>query len=91
MSRSTMLAIVLSAVLLASLAAGPALAQKNQFNTITEGEIFYSAGHYLENEPIPTGYDAFGYNYQGHMFRGSYANAYLGREGFPPYEGDDDA
>jgi hypothetical protein len=25
------------------------------------------------------------------MFNGSYANVYLGRAGFPPYEGDDDA
>lgn len=35
------------------------------------------------------GFDPFGYNYQAHLFNGYYANAYLGRDGFPPYEGDD--
>jgi len=44
---------------------------KNDYKTITEGEIFYSAGHYLAGQPIPTGFDPFGYNYQGHMFKGS--------------------
>lgn len=37
------------------------------------------------------GYDPFGYNYQAHLFNGYYANVYLGRDGFPPYEGDTDA
>lgn len=36
------------------------------------------------------GYNDYGYNYNAHMFRGYYANAYLGRDGFPPYEGDTD-
>lgn len=57
---------------------------------ITQGEVVYRAGHYLAGEPIPTGFDAYGYNYQGHIFSGSYANVYLGGYGFPPYEGDDD-
>ncbi len=57
--------------------------------TIQDGVILYSAGHYLEGQPIQTGYDIFGYNYQAHMFSGSYANAYLGGYGYPPYEGDD--
>lgn len=64
---------------------------KKDYNTITEGEIFYSAGHYLAGQPIPTGFDLFGYNYQGHLFKGSYFNAYSGGAGFPPYEGDDEA
>ncbi len=61
--------------------------------TIQEGVLTYSAGHYLEDEPLQIGYDPYGYNYQAHMFAGSYANAYLGRPGsaFPPYEGDSDA
>jgi len=37
------------------------------------------------------GFDPYGYNYEAHMFRGYYANAYLGRYGFPPYTGDADA
>lgn len=59
--------------------------------TIQDGIIEYSAGHYLEGDPITVGYDMFGYNYQSHMFKGYYANAYLGGAGFPPYEGDDEA
>ena len=57
--------------------------------TIQDGIITYSAGHYLAGEPIQTGYDIFGYNYQAHMFNGLYANAYLGAYGYPPYQGDD--
>ncbi|MFH1741608.1 MAG: hypothetical protein ABIH23_21590, partial [bacterium] len=49
------------------------------------------AGHYLEGQPLQVGFDPYGYNYQGHMFSGSYANAYLGGAGYPPYEGDDEA
>ena len=80
--------ILLAAVLLIS---PTALAKpKKDYNTITEGEIFYSAGHYLAGEPIPTGYDPYGYNYQAHLFKGSYYNAYAGGAGFPPYTGDDD-
>jgi len=59
--------------------------------TIQDGVLTYSAGHYLAGAPISTGYDPFGYNYQGHAFQGSYVNVYLGGDGYPPYEGDDDA
>ena len=59
--------------------------------TIQGGTVVYSVGHYLESEPLEVGFDAWGYNYQAHMFRGSYVNVYLGGAGFPPYEGDDDA
>ena len=59
--------------------------------TIQDGVLTYSAGHYLEGEPLQVGYDIFGYNYQAHMFSGYYCNVYLGGAGFPPYEGDDDA
>ncbi|MHA2282162.1 MAG: hypothetical protein ACXAC5_15070 [Promethearchaeota archaeon] len=63
-----------------------------QDGTPIQDEILtYSPGHYLEGEPLKVGYDVFGYNYQAHKFKGSYANAYLGRDGFPPYEGDDEA
>jgi len=54
---------------------------------ITKGEVSYSSGHYLEGQAIPTGFDIFGYNYQGHMFKGYYCNAYLGGAGLPPYTG----
>lgn len=58
---------------------------------IQEGVLLYSAGHYLAGQPLQVGFDAFGYNYQGHLFKGSYANVYLGGAGFPPYEGDAEA
>jgi len=82
-------------VILITLLAVPALAAKGGKNagctTLQDGVLTYSAGHYLHGEPIPVGYDIFGYNYQGHMFNGSYANSYLGKDGFPPYEGDAEA
>jgi hypothetical protein len=54
---------------------------------IKEGTLKYAVGHYLVG-PLQTGYNVFGYNYQAHLFDGSYANAYLGGDGFPPYMGD---
>ena len=60
-------------------------------DTIKDGTIVYSDGHYLGGELLKTGFDTFGYNYQAHMFSGSYFNAYAGGAGFSPYEGDDDA
>lgn len=57
---------------------------------IQDGTLVYPANHYLEGEPLETGFDIFGYNYQARIFNGLYANIYLGRDGFPPYEGDDD-
>jgi len=59
--------------------------------TIQMGTLTYRAGHYLAGQPLATGYDVFGYNYQAHMFNGSYFNAYAGGDGLPPYEGDDTA
>lgn len=53
--------------------------------------IFYPAGHYLEGWPRSVGTDMFGYNYQAHKFNGSFANVYLGGDGYPPYMGDTDA
>jgi hypothetical protein len=50
--------------------------------------IFYKSGHYLEGWPITVGTDMFGYNYQAHRFGGSFANVYLGGDGYPPYLGD---
>jgi hypothetical protein len=81
--------LLLSLVALSTSAAGNG--NSNSCTTIQDGELDYSAGHYLEGEPLQVGYDIFGYNYQAHMFKGSYANAYLGGGGFPPYEGDDEA
>jgi hypothetical protein len=37
------------------------------------------------------GFNEYGYNYNAHMFRGYYANAYLHGEDLPPYQGDTEA
>jgi len=82
------LALLFLLVLVTSCFAPMAFAAKPSINTITNGDILYSAGHYLAGEPIPTGFDPYGYNYQGHLFPGSYFNVYAGGAGFPPYDGD---
>ncbi len=56
---------------------------------IQSEEIYYSADHYLGGEPLMVGFDPYGYNYQAHMFKGSYFNSYAGGAGFPAYTGDD--
>lgn len=84
-------AFLLATTLLSMMIPFAFAAPKKDVNSITAGTVFYSSEHYFAGQPIPTGYDAFGYNYQGHMFKGSYANVYLGGAGFPPYLGDDDS
>ena len=59
--------------------------------TIQDGVLLYSTGHYLAGQPLQIGFDPYGYNYQAHMSSGSYANVYLGGDGFPPYDGDTEA
>ena len=55
---------------------------------IQDGVLTYSAGHYLAGQPLQVGFNPYGTNYQGHLFNGSYANNYLGKDGLPPYTGD---
>lgn len=78
-------------LLLTLLLASTASAKPSECVTIQDGTLDYSDGHYLNGEGLSTGYDTFGYNYQASRFRGTYANVYLGRDGFPPYGGDDAA
>lgn len=85
--------ISLALVLVVALIATPIMAAGGKFSACTriqDGQLTYAAGHYLAGEPLRTGYDIFGYNYQARIFNGSYANTYLGGEGYPPYCGDDD-
>jgi hypothetical protein len=89
MRTKNILVIGVISILLISVVTGLAIGKKGDCTTIQDG-ITYSAGHYLADELLTTGFDIFRYNYQGHLFEGSYANAYLGRDGFPPYEGDDE-
>ncbi|MCK5742776.1 MAG: hypothetical protein KAH48_11195 [Chlorobi bacterium] len=64
--------------------------KKGDYPTISGGEIYYSTSHYYSGEVIPTGYNDFGYNFNSHLFKGSYVNVYLGGLGFPPYTGNDE-
>lgn len=86
MKIKRMLLLTLALTLLAL----PVVGAKKEGTTIQDGVLTYSTGHYLDDEPLQTGFDIFGYNYQGHMFKGLYANSYLGKDGFPPWEGDDE-
>ncbi len=87
MKRIVMISLML--VLVAALIATPIIAKGGDTCTrIQDGVLTYSAGHYLAGQPLETGYDIFGYNYQSHLFNGYYCNVYLGRDGFPPYDGD---
>lgn len=81
-------AFILIALILLAIPSVVTAGDGDACTTIQEGVLMYSEGHHLEGQPLMLGYDPFGYNYQAHMFNGSYANAYLGRDGFPPYEGD---
>jgi hypothetical protein len=93
MRRTVMISLVL--VLVVALLAAPVMAGKfSDCTRIQDGILEYSSSHYLvlEGDPLlRTGYDIYGYNYQAHLFVGSYANVYLGGYGYPPYEGDTDA
>ena len=90
MKKIGILATILAVMMLVVLTVTPAMA-KDKCKTITHGEVVYSATHYLAGQPIPTGFDAYGYNYQGHMFSGSFFNSYAGGAGFPAWTGDDEA
>ena len=46
-------------------------AKKDKCTTIQSGELLASDGSVIE-----TGYDEWGYNYQGHMFNGGYCDSY---------------
>lgn len=94
MTRKGVIRIVGIITMAAVLLTAGFMARGGKFSDCTKiqnGVLTYSAGHYLEEEPLAVGYDIYGYNYQAHMFNGYYANTYLGGDGFPPYEGDDEA
>ena len=63
MRKLSVTAIVIIAIMLLAVIAAPAAAKSNDCTTIKEGVLTYSAGHYLEGEPLKVGYDIFGYNY----------------------------
>lgn len=90
-SMKKLLLLSMVVLAMATLSAGTALAAKGGKNagcvTIPQGILTYSATHYLAGDPLQPGYDPYGYNYQAHLFNGTYANVYLGGAGFPAYMG----
>jgi hypothetical protein len=59
--------------------------------TLKAGTLVYQPGNYMAGQAITTGVNPYGYNYQAHLFNGTYFNAYANGAGFPPYDGDDTA
>jgi hypothetical protein len=66
-------------VLLLTVTASTAAA-KEQCTTIQDGTLLTSDG-----DVITTGYDEWGYNYQAHMFNGTYCDAYRDAAWCQPY------
>jgi hypothetical protein len=89
MKKLILLIVVLTLLVLPAVAQASVREKAPKCTTIQSGLLLYSSGHYLAGQPLTTGFDPYGYNYQAHDFNGSYANVYLGGEGFPPYQGDD--
>ncbi len=87
MRSRNLISIAFCGVLAVSALAG----EDDTGTTLGDGTLLYATGHHLAGQPIPAVEDPYGYNYQDHAFKGSYANAYLGRDGFAPYQGDDEA
>ena len=87
--KKTLLLALVALVMGAMVHAGPG-SSKAWSTTIQEG-IQYSGGHFLVGQDIPLGFHPYGYNYQAHMFKGYYANVYLGGNNFPAYQGDTQA
>jgi len=73
MNKMTMIFTTLLAALLSTSAFADC-------TTIQDGALVDSAG-----ETITTGYDDWGYNYQGHMFNGGYCDSYRDAEWCWPY------
>jgi hypothetical protein len=80
---SLSLALMLFAVLATGVSAGSGPKEKPgpTCTTIQDGTLLTSAG-----DAIMTGYDEWGYNYQAHMFNGTYCSAYRDAAWCQPYK-----
>ncbi|HSR33433.1 MAG TPA: hypothetical protein VLY63_22945, partial [Anaerolineae bacterium] len=79
MARKTLgalVALLMLAVLVLSVNTVAYAGSKSACTAIPDGVLVYAPGRYLAGQPLQVGYDAFGYNYQAHLFKGSYANVY---------------
>lgn len=74
-----LLATILPAVWLA-LAAAPESCAQQVCTTIQDGSLFASDGSLIE-----PGFDRWGYNYQAHIFNGTYCDAYRNAPWCQPY------
>jgi hypothetical protein len=81
MRRNAMRISLTAAAALLFFAYLPATAAKLQCTTIQSGLLLRS-----DNVVIETGYDEWGYNYQGRMFRGGYCDAYRDASWCQPYK-----
>ncbi len=64
-------------------ASGPALAKNSACASIQDGTLYAS-----DSSLITTGYDQWGYNYQGNMFNGYYCDSYRDAAWCQPYAED---
>ncbi len=78
MKRLATLATVAALAGGAMLMTSPSIAQ--ECVTIQDGTLVNSA-----DDPIETGYDVWGYNYQAHMFNGGYCDSYRDAAWCEPY------
>jgi hypothetical protein len=78
-----LIAALVVALSLATIQASPAEGKKNSCTTIQSGTLLASDGSIIE-----VGYDEWGYNYQAHMFNGTYCDAYRDAAWCQPYKED---
>ena len=79
--KLAILALVTVILMLSVLVFGVQAAPKNSCTTIQSGELEASDGSVIE-----TGFDTWGYNYQGHMFSGGYCDSYRDAAWCQPYK-----
>ena len=73
--------LIIAMFVMSAAAVGTAMAEKNGCTTIQDGTLLTSGG-----DVITTGYDEWGYNYQGHLFNGMYCDAYRDAAWCQPYK-----
>ena len=80
--KKAILGLLISAMLVMSISLVMAKGGKDKCATIKDGTIEYGRVGDPNDEIIPIGYDAWGYNYQAHLFNGWYWN---NQRPDPPY------
>jgi hypothetical protein len=80
MKRKTLFILVVLLIALMAVSTSGAGA-KNSCTTIQDGTLVTSDGNLIE-----TGFDEWGYNYQGHFFNGYYCDAYRDAAWCQPYK-----